>query len=42
MDLALFTFELDALIEEVQRTVDEVFAAPTGAARKIPSTGRAS
>jgi len=28
MDLALFTFELDSLIEEVQKMVDEVFAAP--------------
>jgi len=32
MDLALFTFELDVLIEEAQKLVDEVFSSPTLAA----------
>lgn len=31
MDLALFTFELDSLIEEVQKMVDEVFSVPATA-----------
>ena len=32
MDLALFTFELDVLIEDVQKMVDEVFSTPPVAA----------
>jgi hypothetical protein len=32
MDLALFTFELDVLIEEAQEMVDEVFSMPPVAA----------
>jgi len=38
MDLALFTFELDALIEDVQKMVEEVFPAPSGATQVRPST----
>jgi HD-like signal output (HDOD) protein len=38
MDLALFTFELDGLLEDIQKLVDEVFPAPSGAAQMSLST----